>query len=38
MNVADMVARLPWLDESWEFPVEVTGAEPTPAARRAATA
>ena len=25
VNVADMVERLPWLDESWDFPVEVTG-------------
>jgi hypothetical protein len=24
VKVADMVARLPWLDESWDFPVEVT--------------
>jgi hypothetical protein len=26
--VADMVERQPWLDESWDFPVEVTGAAP----------
>ena len=25
VDVADMVARGPWLEESWEFPVEVTG-------------
>ena len=25
VNVADMVDRLPWLDESWDFPVEVIG-------------
>ena len=34
--VADMVAAQPWLDESWEFPVEVTGRaageSPVPAA------
>ena len=24
VNVADMVARLPWLDPTWDFPVEVT--------------
>jgi len=24
VDVADMVARGPWLDESWDFPVEVT--------------
>ncbi len=34
--VADMVAAQPWLDESWEFPVEVTrraaGESPVPAA------
>ena len=24
VNVADMVSRVPWLDESWDFPVEVT--------------
>jgi len=24
VNVADMVARGPWLEESWDFPVEVT--------------
>ena len=37
VNVADMVARGPWLEENWEFPVEVTGGrqrpqEPEPAA------
>jgi hypothetical protein len=26
VNVADMVARGPWLDPSWEFPVEVTAS------------
>ncbi len=32
VNVADMVERLPWLDEAWDFPVEVThGAAPRPA-------
>jgi hypothetical protein len=25
VEVADMVSRLPWLDESWDFPVQVTG-------------
>jgi hypothetical protein len=25
VRVADMVGRSPWLDESWDFPVEVTG-------------
>ena len=25
VDVAEMVARGPWLEESWEFPVEVTG-------------
>ncbi len=24
VNVADMVTRGPWLEESWEFPVEVS--------------
>jgi hypothetical protein len=24
VNVADMVARGPWLEESWDFPTEVT--------------
>jgi hypothetical protein len=24
VNIADMVARGPWLEESWDFPVEVT--------------
>jgi hypothetical protein len=28
VNVADMVARLPWLDESWDFPVQVTRQAP----------
>jgi hypothetical protein len=28
VNVADMVARVPWLDESWDFPVEVTRERP----------
>jgi hypothetical protein len=36
VNVADMRARGPWLEENWEFPVEVTRtgerpAEPAPA-------
>jgi hypothetical protein len=32
VEVADMVARLPWLDESWDFPVDVTWrADPAPA-------
>ncbi|MEA2468198.1 MAG: hypothetical protein QOJ57_2324, partial [Thermoleophilaceae bacterium] len=35
VNVADMVARVPWLDESWDFPVEVTSEGP---ARPAASA
>jgi hypothetical protein len=35
VRVADMVGRQPWLDESFEFPVEVTGGpgltgEPAP--------
>jgi hypothetical protein len=25
VRVADMVGRSPWLDESFDFPVEVTG-------------
>lgn len=29
VNVADMVDRLPWLDESWDYPVEVIG-QPRP--------
>jgi hypothetical protein len=41
VNIADMVERLPWLDESWEFPVEVTrtgpGATTTPAETAPAT-
>lgn len=37
VNVADMVARGPWLEESWDFPVEITRggesrAEPAPVA------
>src|SRR4051794_5253241 len=28
VNVADMVASVPWLGESWDFPVEVTSAAP----------
>jgi Transmembrane protein of unknown function (DUF3556) len=35
VNVADMVTRLPWLDEKWDFPVDVTwrsdAAAPQPA-------
>jgi hypothetical protein len=32
VNVADMVASVPWLGESWDFPVEVTSkAPPRPA-------
>ena len=31
VNVADMVARLPWLDERGTFPVEVVGAKARPA-------
>ena len=27
VDVAEMVRRGPWLEESWEFPVEVTGGE-----------
>jgi hypothetical protein len=34
VNVADMVARGPWLEESWDFPVEVTRGD----ARRATLA
>jgi hypothetical protein len=34
VNVADMVARGPWLEESWDFPVEVTRGD----ARRAKVA
>ena len=42
--VADMVVRQPWLEESWEFPVEVAyrrtrgepGAEPAAEAGTAA--
>jgi hypothetical protein len=36
VNVADMVTRVPWLDEKWDFPVDVTWrAEPAPAAQPA---
>ena len=35
VNVADMVAQLPWLDEAGTFPVEVAGAG-APAAPAAA--
>ena len=28
VDVADMVERLPWLDPSWDFPVEVTRERP----------
>ncbi|MGI8461496.1 MAG: DUF3556 domain-containing protein [Solirubrobacterales bacterium] len=34
VEVAEMVARLPWLDDTWDFPVEVTSrpeARPAPA-------
>ncbi len=32
VNVADMVARVPWLDEKWDFPVDVIWRkEPAPA-------
>jgi hypothetical protein len=34
VNVADMIARGPWLEESWDFPVEVTRGD----ARRATVA
>ena len=33
VNVADMAARNPWLDSSWEFPVEVTTARAGPRAQ-----
>ena len=26
--VADMIVRQPWLEESWEFPVEVSRSRP----------
>jgi Transmembrane protein of unknown function (DUF3556) len=32
VNVRDMVDRVPWLDGSWDFPVEVTGDTRPPAA------
>jgi len=36
VNISDMVERLPWLDPTWDFPVEVTRsagrAEPVPGA------
>jgi hypothetical protein len=32
VEVADMVARGPWLEGSWDFPVEVTHPAPAPAA------
>jgi hypothetical protein len=38
VNIADMVERLPWLEESWEFPVEVTGTGPGKAAKAAEAA
>jgi hypothetical protein len=28
VDIADMVSRQPWLDESWDYPVEVTGTRP----------
>jgi hypothetical protein len=31
VNVRDMVERVPWLDESWDFPVEVTARAEAPA-------
>ena len=30
VEVADMVARGPWLEESWDFPVDVTWRAPAP--------
>ena len=38
VNVADMRGRGPWLEESWEFPVEVisTGRHPAEAATASA--
>lgn len=38
VKIADMVERLPWLDESWEFPVEVTRRRGDQAATRPAGA
>jgi hypothetical protein len=38
VNVADMVARGPWLEESWDFPVEVTRGSDGRAKRPAAVA
>jgi hypothetical protein len=35
VNVADMCARGPWLEESWDFPVEVTSSRRPEPARRA---
>jgi hypothetical protein len=39
VDVADMCARGPWLEESWDFPVEVVSSRrPEPAERAAAPA
>lgn len=35
VEVADMVGRLPWLEESWEFPVHVTRGRAQPLAAAA---
>ncbi len=35
VDVAEMVKRGPWIDESWDFPVEVTSAVGEPAGARA---
>jgi predicted RecB family nuclease len=32
VNVADMISRVPWLDEKWDFPVDVTWRAETAAA------
>jgi len=36
VRVADMVRRQPWLDESFDFPVEVVGGRRPPVADMAA--
>jgi hypothetical protein len=38
VEIADMVDRLPWLGESWDFPVEVIGGRARAAETATATA
>ena len=37
VEIADMVERSPWLDESWDFPVDVTWRRQGRAAEAAVT-